>query len=130
MKEFLKFVKFVLFSISAGLIQFASYTLLELFTDWSYWPCYLISITLSVIWNFYFNRKFTFKAANNVPVAMIKVAAFYAVFITVTTVFGDYLVKTYEINGFLVTAINMVLNFVLEFFYQRYFVFTKPKEEK
>ncbi len=125
MKEFLRFVKFALFSISAGLIQIGSFTLLTKLTPWSYWPCYLISLVLSVLWNFTFNRKFTFRSAANVPVAMIKVMLYYAVFTPVTTILGNYLVETLMWNEFLVTAMSMILNFVTEFLYQRYFVFGK-----
>ena len=73
MKEALRFIKFAVFSASAGLIELGSFTLLNEVTTWSYWPCYLIALLLSVIWNFALNRKFTFHAATNVPVAMLKV---------------------------------------------------------
>jgi len=125
MKEFWRVVKFTLFSISAGAIQIGSFTLLNELVNWSYWPSYLISLLLSIIWNFTFNRKFTFKSSNNVPVAMLKVLIFYAIFTPVTTVLGNYLVETVGWNEYLVTALNMILNFVTEFLYQRFFVFGK-----
>lgn len=125
MKEFWRVVKFTLFSISAGAIQIGSFTLLNELVNWSYWPSYLISLLLSIIWNFTFNRKFTFKSSNNVPVAMLKVLIFYAIFTPVTTILGNYLVETVGWNEYLVTALNMILNFVTEFLYQRFFVFGK-----
>lgn len=125
MKEFGRIVKFTLFSLSAGIIQIGSFTLLNELIKWSYWPSYLISLLLSIIWNFTFNRKFTFKSANNVPVAMLKVLAFYAVFTPVTTILGNYLVENLAWNEYLVTAMNMFLNFITEFLYQRFFVFGK-----
>lgn len=125
MKEFWRVLKFTLFSISAGAIQMGSFTLLNELVNWSYWPSYLISLILSIIWNFTFNRKFTFKSSNNVPVAMLKVLAFYAVFTPVTTILGNYLVETLLWNEYLVQAMNMLLNFVTEFLYQRFFVFGK-----
>jgi len=125
MKEFWRVVKFTLFSISAGAIQIGSFTLLNELVNWSYWPSYLISLLLSIIWNFTFNRTFTFKSSNNVPVAMLKVLIFYAIFTPVTTVLGNYLVETVGWNEYLVTALNMILNFVTEFLYQRFFVFGK-----
>lgn len=64
-KETLRVVKFVMFSISAGVIEILSFTLLNELTDWPYWPCYLIALILSVIWNFTLNRKFTFKSVAN-----------------------------------------------------------------
>lgn len=125
MKEFLRFVKFTLFSISAGLIEMGSFALLTEFSGMSYWPCYLIALVLSVVWNFTLNRKFTFKSAANVPIAMLKVFGYYAVFTPLSTILGNYLAETLGWNGYLVTAINMVLNFVTEFLFQRYFVFGK-----
>ncbi|MBR0140198.1 MAG: GtrA family protein [Firmicutes bacterium] len=122
-KELVRAVKFTLFSISAGLIEIASFSLLNELTNWSYWPCYLIALTLSVLWNFTLNRRFTFRSAANVPVAMMKVAAYYAVFTPLSTMLGSYLADTLGWNEYLVTGLNMVLNFVTEFLFQRYVVF-------
>ena len=94
-------------------------------TKWPYWPCYLIALIASVVWNFTLNRQFTFQSANNVPVAMLKVAAFYAVFTPVSTILGNYLAETRGWPGILVTGLNMACNFVLEYLYDRYFVFGK-----
>lgn len=124
MKEFWRVVKFVLFSISAGIIQIGSFTLLNELAGLEYWVSYLISLVLSVVWNFTFNRKFTFHSAANVPVAMLKVAAFYLVFTPASTALEAWLTGI-GWNEYAVTAINMLLNFVLEFFYQRFFVFGK-----
>ena len=125
MKEFWRFIKFVLFSISAGVIEIVSFTLLSELTPLKEWISYIISVVLSVIWNFTFNRKFTFKSANNIPIAMLKVALFYVVFIPLTALLEKFLTEDLLWPGILATAINMVLNFILEFFYQRYFVFGK-----
>ena len=124
-KELLRAVKFTLFSISAGLIEIVSFTLLNELTPWSYWPCYLIALVLSVPWNFTLNRKFTFQSAANVPVAMLKVALYYAVFTPLSTIGGNYLAETLGWNEYLVTAINMILNFVTEFLFQRFVVYGK-----
>ena len=129
-KELWRAVKFTLFSISAGLIEMGSFALLTALTDWSYWPRYLIALTLSVLWNFTLNRNFTFKSASNVPIAMLKVAAYYAVFTPLSTWLGHYLADTLGWNDFLVTALNMVINFVTEFLYQRFFVFGKSIDTK
>ena len=124
-KEFARTIKFTIFSISAGLIQIGSFSLLKaIFPSWGYWPVYLISLILSVVWNFTLNRNYTFKAANNVPVAMLKVALFYAVFTPVSTYLGD-VASLKGINDFIVLAITMILNFILEFLYDRFFVFGK-----
>ncbi len=129
-KELIRAAKFTLFSVSAGLIEIVSFTLLNELTGWSYWPCYLIALTLSVLWNFTLNRNFTFKSAANVPIAMLKVAAYYAVFTPLSTWLGNWLVETLGWNEYLVTALNMILNFVTEFLYQRYFVFGKSIDTK
>lgn len=123
--EFWRVVKFVLFSASAGIIQMGSFALLNELTGWSYWPCYLISLVLSVLWNFTLNRKFTFKSAANVPAAMAKVLAYYAVFTPLSTLLGNYLAETLLWNEYLVTAINMILNLGTEYLYQRFVVYGK-----
>ena len=125
MKEFWRVVKFALFSASAGLIQIGSFTLMNEALKWPYWVCYLSSLVLSVLWNFTLNRKFTFKSAANVPVAMLKVACYYAVFTPLSTLLEHHLTDNLGWNEYLVTAINMILNFVTEFLYQRFFVFGK-----
>ena len=80
---------------------------------------------LSVLWNFTLNRKFTFKSAANVPVAMLKVACYYAVFTPLSTLLEHHLAANLGWNEYLVTGINMLLNFATEFLYQRFFVFGK-----
>ena len=122
-KEILRAVKFTLFSISAGIIQILTFTLLNEFSDFPYWPCYLIALVLSVVWNFTLNRKYTFHSANNLPIAMLKTLAFYAVFTPLSTLLEYYLADKMGYNEYLITALNMILNFVLEYLYQRYYVF-------
>ena len=124
-KEFWRFVKFTLFSASAALIEMGSFALLNELTPWSYWPCYLIALLLSVIWNFTLNRRFTFQSAANVPIAMLKLMGYYAVFTPLSTLLGSYLADTLLWNEYLVTILNMLLNFATEFLFQRFFVFGK-----
>ena len=122
-KEWIRTLKFIGFSISAGVIEIVTFTLLNELTPLSYWPCYLIALVLSVIWNFTLNRKFTFQSANNVPVAMAKVFAYYCVFTPLSTILGNYLAETAGWNEYLVTALNMIANFVTEFLFDRFVVF-------
>ena len=124
-KERLRAIKFVLFSASAGIIEFGTFAALDAFTPWPYWPKYLIALILSVLWNFTLNREFTFQSAGNVPLAMLKVAGFYAVFTPITTIGGNYLAETLGWNDLLVTVLNMALNLVTEYYFDRYFVFGK-----
>lgn len=127
-QEFKRALKFLLFSISAGLIQIGSFALLNELSNFNYWPSYLISLVLSVIWNFTLNRRYTFKSASNVPIAMMKVLAYYCVFTPLSTLLGNYLAETLLWNAYLVTFINMTLNFVTEFAFQRYYVFRNTLE--
>ena len=123
-KEFIRAVKFTIFSISAGIIQALSFTLMNELLELNYWVSYLTSLVLSVLWNFTLNRKITFHSAGNVPVAMLKVAAFYAVFTPLST-WGGSVLESAGWNEYIVLAISMILNFVLEFLYDRFFVFGK-----
>lgn len=123
MKESWRFLKFVLFSASAGLIEIGSFTLLNELLDWPYWPSYLIALVLSVLWNFTLNRKFTFRSAADVPRAMLLVFAYYCVFTPVTTIGGNYLVENLGWNEYLVTGINMALNLITEFLWQKFVVY-------
>lgn len=124
-KEFLRTVKFILFSISAGVIQAVSFTLFNELMHLKYWISYLAALVLSVLWNFTLNRKFTFQSANNIPVAMLKVAAFYAVFTPLSTWWTAVLTEKAGVNEYIVLALTMLVNFVTEYLYQRFIVFGK-----
>lgn len=124
-RELWRVVKFVLFSASAGIIELGVFALLNELIKWTYWPCYLIALTASVVWNFTLNRKFTFQSASNVPRAMALVLLFYCVFTPVTTLLGNYLAETLLWNEYLVTGINMALNISTEYIYARFVVFRK-----
>lgn len=119
----LQTVKFALFSVSAGVIQITTYTLFFEVCHFREWVAYLVSLVLSVLWNFTFNRKFTFKSAANVPIAMLKVAAYYCVFTPISTWFTKYATADLLWNNYLVEAICMVTNFVTEFLFDRFVVF-------
>lgn len=119
-------VKFTLFSISAGIIQIGSFALLEIFIK-DYWIPYLVSLILSILWNFTLNRRYTFKSAANVPVAMAKVFGFYLVFTPLSTYLGD-LAEGAGINDFLILIVTMLANFVLEFLFCKLVVY-RGKED-
>ena len=122
-KELLRTVKFALFSASAGIIQMGSFALLNELARLPYWLSYLIALVLSVLWNFTLNRKFTFKSAANVPKAMALVFVYYCMFTPLSTLLEHGLASVLGWNEYLVTAINMVLNFVTEFLFQRFVVY-------
>lgn len=128
--ELMRTLKFTLFSVSAGVIEIVVFTLLTQFTALGYWFRYLAALILSILWNFTLNRNFTFHSASNVPVAMLKVAAYYCVFTPLTTVGGNYLAETLLWNSYLVTVINMLLNFTTEYLYDRFIVFRKSIDTK
>lgn len=121
-ETFIQFFKFTLFSISAGIIQVLSFTLLYELLTLDYSISYFTALVLSVIWNFTLNRKFTFKSAANVPIAMIKVGIYYAIFTPLSTWWGDSL-ESIGWNGFVVLAGTMIINFVTEFLFTRYVVY-------
>ena len=114
-------LKFTLFSISAGVIQIVSFAILEIFIE-EYWIPYLVSLILSILWNFTLNRRYTFKSAANVPVAMAKVFGFYVVFTPVSTWLGD-LAEQNGGNDFVILIITMVANFVLEYLFCKLVVY-------
>ena len=121
-ESLLQAVKFTLFSVSAGIIQVLSFTLLNEVLTMRYWPAYLISLLLSILWNFTLNRRYTFRSAANVPVAMAKVLGFYAVFTPLSTWLGDVADRA-SVNEYLILAATMISNFVLEFLFFKFVVF-------
>ena len=120
-KQFWQAVKFALFSISAGAIQIGSFALLEIFIK-DYWIPYLVSLILSILWNFTLNRRYTFKSAANVPVAMAKVFGFYLVFTPLSTYLGN-LAEGKGVNDFVILIATMLSNFVLEFLFCKFVVY-------
>lgn len=141
-KDLIQLIKFVLFSASAGIIQFGSFTLMnELLLPSSfmqnlisqhetfgkimqneYGPIYLIALILSVIWNFTFNRKFTFKSAANIPIAMLKVFGYYLVFTPVSTIIGNHFTGN-GVNEYIVLIITMLCNMATEFLFTKFVVY-------
>ena len=125
-KELLRTIKFTLFSISAGVIQVLSFTLMEEVFHLEHWISYLVALVLSVLWNFTLNRKFTFYSAANVPIAMLKVALFYLVFTPLSTWWTAALTgEPILLNEYIVLVGTMIINFVTEYLFQRFFVFGK-----
>lgn len=125
-KEFLRTLKFILFSISAGLIQVVAEVVMLELVHAAPWLSYLVALVLSVLWNFTLNRKFTFHSAANVPIAMLKVAGFYLVFTPLSTWWTAVLTGPgFLWNEYLVLVATMLINFVLEYLFQRFFVFGK-----
>ena len=124
-KEMIRGVKFALFSASAGIIELSVFSLLSELTNWRYWSCYLVALVMSVLWNFTLNRRYTFRSADNVSAAMLKTLGFYCVFTPVSTALGNYLADSLYWNEYLVTVIIMLSNFILEFLYDRFYVFRR-----
>jgi len=116
-------VKFGLFSLSAGIIQFSSFTLLNELTNQKYWPSYLIALVLSVLYNFTVNRKFTFKSAANIPKAMLKIFGYYCVFTPLSTWWGDRLTEDAGFNYYIVLIGTMIINLITEFLFCRFVVY-------
>ena len=157
-KNALQAVKFALFSCSAGIIQLGSFTLMSeviVKTDFiqnlmanyetfakimenEYGPMYLIALILSVLWNFTINRKFTFKSAANIPIAMLKVFGYYLVFTPLSTVIGNYCTAKFASVGgidYIVLGVTMLCNMITEFLFCKFVVYrnqenTAVKKEK
>ncbi len=148
-KEIWRAVKYLLFSTSAGVIQMVSALLLKLvILDWCIpkdatihfiveqpletFIAETVALALSVLWNVTFNRKFTFKAANNVPIAMLLAFVFYIPFYP----FQTWYIATVEKSlsnigdwGFIIAqGTCMIINFVLEFMWQTFVVFRGAKD--
>lgn len=121
-EEMMRVVKYVLFSISAGVIQFLSFTLFKEVFGLVYWLCYLSALVLSVLWNFTLNRQFTFQSAANIPRAMLLVALYYAIYTPLSSWWGNALTNL-GWNWYLMTGISMLINFVTEFLYWRLVVY-------
>ena len=121
-EEMMRVVKYVLFSISAGVIQFLSFTLFKEVFGLVYWLCYLSALVLSVLWNFTLNRQFAFQSAANIPRAMLLVALYYAIYTPLSSWCGNALTNL-GWNWYLMTGISMLINFVTEFLYWRLVVY-------
>ena len=119
--QFWQALKFTAFSLSAGIIQIGSFAILEIFIK-DYWIPYLVSLVLSIVWNFTLNRRFTFKSAANVPIAMAKVFGFYLVFTPLSTWLGNLAEKNGG-NDFVILILTMVANFILEYLFCKFVVY-------
>lgn len=122
-------VKFTLFSISAGVIQIGSFTLMNELLRWAYWPAYLVSLVLSVVWNFTLNRRYTFRSAANVPVAMAKVLGYYLVFTPLSTWLGA-VAEGAGVNEYLVLAVTMLANFSTEYLFSKFVVYRNQENTR
>ena len=126
-KSIFQAVKFALFSASAGVIQVVSCSLfLELF-GWVYWVSYLVSLILSILWNFTLNRKYTFKSAANIPVAMAKVFGYYLVFTPLSTWLG-HVAESSGVNEYIVLAVTMLTNLITEFLFCKFVVYRNEED--
>ena len=125
----LQMIKFTLFSLSAGIIQVASFTVFNELLHWIYWPAYLTSLILSIIWNFTFNRRFTFKSAANIPIAMLKLFGFYLVFTPLSTWLG-HIAENAGVNDYIILALTMLSNFILEFLFSKFVIYKNQENTR
>ena len=128
-ESFIQMLKFTLFSVSAGIVQTVSFTLFKEVFHLAYSPSYLTALILSIIWNFTFNRQYTFKSAANVPVAMLKMAGFYLVFTPLSTWLG-HLAEEAEVNEYIIFAATMLSNFVLEFLFSKFVIYRNQENTR
>lgn len=128
-ESIIQMIKFTLFSASAGIIQIITFVVFNELFRWVYWPAYLTSLILSIIWNFTFNRRYTFKSAANIPIAMLKLFGFYAVFKPLSTWCG-HLAETLAINDYIILSITMLSNFVLEFLFSKFIIYKNQENTR
>ena len=125
----IQMLKFTLFSVSAGMVQVVTFVVLSELFRLVYWPAYLTSLILSIIWNFTFNRRYTFKSAANVPIAMLKLFGFYMIFTPLSTWLG-HLAETVGINGYIILAVTMIANFILEFLFSKLVIYKNQENTR
>ena len=134
LRELWRFVKFAVISASAGLIETGVFYLLWCIPAAGYWVCYLPALVASVVWNFTLNRRFTFQSAANIPVAMVKVLAYYLVFTPLSTILGNWLVEVRFAGSVLAENLvywgTLLVNFSTEYLYQRFFVFAHQLDNR
>ncbi|MDR0285442.1 MAG: GtrA family protein [Propionibacteriaceae bacterium] len=129
-QELAKFLRFVAFSLSAGLIQVAVFTALAEGLRLAYWVSYLPALVASVLWSFTANRRYTFKSVSNIPVAMAKVGAYYLVFTPLSTWWGRLLGDQVwgvgrDAQYYIVLIGTMLVNFGTEFLVYRFWVYRR-----
>ena len=132
-REQIRTLKFTLFSLSAGAIQIGTAALFKEVFHWVPWLSYLLSLILSVVWNFTVNRKYTFRSDYDIRRAMLLTALFYAVFTPASTWWVAALTGANEFTGakgdesslnyWIVQIGTMLVNFVLEFLWQRFVIY-------
>lgn len=149
-KGVVQFIKYALCAASAGIIQIVLFSILQTVLPKDMGNIHFIvedmqlgtfiattvALCASILWNFTFNRKFTFKDAGNVPLAMFLAFLFYVPFYPFQTWYV-HTIKTllsHHINvdgaGIIAEASVMAINFALEFIWQKFVVFRKPKDKK
>ena len=127
-KQLLQALKFTLFSISAGIVQAGSFAILhDVLGLESYWLSHVPSLILSVLWNFTFNRKYTFKPTGTVKRDMLLVAGYYLVFTPASALLGTWL-EALGLHDWLIEMLNMLLNFITEFLFQKFVVYREKKQ--
>lgn len=146
-QEKLQFVKYALCAASAGIIQFLTFTILQAVIPDNGQTMHFIvenmsvvtfsattvALCLSILWNFTLNRKFTFKDAGNVPKAMVLAFIFYIPFYPFQTWYvhtiKELLGASINIDaaGIIAEGTVMIMNFILEFLWQKFVVFRKKK---
>lgn len=121
-ENIIQVVKFVAFSLGSGVIQTVVFTVLNEFMHFDYWQSYLPAIFLGVLYGFTVNRRFTFKSANNVPVAMAKLAFYYCIFIPTSTYLGN-LAENKGVNEYIVLVVTMLANLTTAFLVNRLWIY-------
>lgn len=144
-KGVMQFIKYALCAASAGIIQIVLFSILQAVIpqsgktirfivedmDLVTFISTTVALCASILWNFTFNRKFTFKDAGNVPKAMLLAFLFYVPFYPFQTWYVHTIKSlllgplSTQASGIIAEGSVMVINFVLEFVWQKFVVFRK-----
>lgn len=130
-------LKYLICTAGAGIVQAVSFTILN---EWihlnnvlnistflgenakDYGLAYFIALTLSVLFNFTVNRRYTFRSANYIPTAMAKLLGYYLLF-TPLSIWWSTALLNCGWNDYAVLAVTMLCNAVTEFLFCRFVVF-------
>ena len=159
-KTLVQAIKYACCTASAGVIEIVSYTVLyevlpidkavmiDFIThvELRNFVSTLIALTLSILWNFTINRKFTFKSAGNVGRAMFLAFLFYVPFFPFKLWFNGYMpsylaagaasaagvtvveyLEKHVIINYAVEVCTMLINGVLEFCWQKFVIYRKEE---
>lgn len=129
-RYFTNFYSFLYFSLGAGVIKLVSFLLLSLIDSGHGAVLVLaeiVSVVLSGLFNFTWNRKFTFRSTNNIVPGMF----LYGLYSLIATPAVASFIVDLTRRGWadwLAKAMKMALHFILDSLYCKFVIFRQVKE--